>query len=108
MYQAEELGQHFRGLPASLQPEVVVVSPLRRTLETAVGVFGGGAVLNGDAAASELLMVAMENVPEVRVWLNDSLYLKIKCTLSPTPQLAAGLIFGRRLKPGLNARQTST
>ena len=64
--QAEQLGAHLRALPASLQPEVVIVSPLRRTLETAVSVFGGGPVLNGDAAAAELLMVAMEDVPEVR------------------------------------------
>ncbi len=62
--QAEQLGAHLRALPASLQPEVVVVSPLRRTLETAIGVFGGGPVLNGDAAAAELLMVAMEAVPQ--------------------------------------------
>ena len=66
--QAEQLGAHLRALPASLQqPEVVVVSPLRRTLETAVGVFGGGPVLNGDAVAAELLMVAMEEVPQARV-----------------------------------------
>ena len=62
--QAEQLGEHLRALPASLQPEVVVVSPLRRTLETAAGIFGGGPVLNGDAAAAELLMVAMEEKPQ--------------------------------------------
>ena len=43
------------------------MSPLRRTLETAVGAFGGGPVLNGNAAAAELLMLAMEKVPEVGV-----------------------------------------
>ena len=71
--QAEELGAHLRALPPSLQPEVVMVSPLRRTLETAVGVFGGGPVLNGDAAAGELLMVAMEETPQARMpGLNSS------------------------------------
>ena len=43
------------------------MSPLRRTLETAAGIFGGGPVLNGDAAAAELLMIAMEEEPQVAV-----------------------------------------
>ena len=43
------------------------MSPLRRTLETAVGAFGGGPALNGDAAAAGPLMVAMEEVPQARL-----------------------------------------
>ena len=53
----------MRELPARLQPEVVIVSPLRRTLETAVGIFGCAVVASNKDAP--LLMTAMKGVPEV-------------------------------------------
>lgn len=38
--QAEAVQQHLAGLQQPLQVEVVICSPLTRTLETAVGIFG--------------------------------------------------------------------
>lgn len=45
--------------------QVVIVSPLQRTLETAVGVFGGdvvseGDILNADGEASNILMQSQD------------------------------------------------
>ena len=64
--QAESLGMHMRALPGALQPELVIVSPLRRALETAVGVFGSvePAVEAGENGPP--LMTVIQSVPGVR------------------------------------------
>lgn len=49
--QAAALRRHIQGLPG-FRADLVVVSPLTRTLETAAGVFGGGPI-NADASAGE-------------------------------------------------------
>ena len=53
----------MRGLPGPLQPEVVIVSPLRRTLETAAGIFGSEEPWAEGAPPP--LMTAIESVPNV-------------------------------------------
>ena len=55
----------MRGLPGALEPELVVVSPLLRTLETAVGIFGSvdPAWLAGEDGP--LLMTAIDSVLDV-------------------------------------------
>ena len=40
--QTAALKRHLAGLPQPFRVDVVIVSPLTRTLETAAGVFGGG------------------------------------------------------------------
>lgn len=42
-WQAEALHRHIQSLPEQLQIDLVVSSPLTRTLETATGVFAGQA-----------------------------------------------------------------
>lgn len=42
-WQAEALHRHIQNLPEQLQIDLVVSSPLTRTLETATGVFAGRA-----------------------------------------------------------------
>lgn len=59
----------MRGLPGALQPELVIVSPLRRTLETAVGIFGSEERRSAAWQAGEdgpPLMTAIEGEPDVR------------------------------------------
>ena len=52
--QAAALKQHNQSQP-DVRPEVVIVSPMTRAIETAVGAFGGGKWQNGDH--SQPLMV---------------------------------------------------
>lgn len=53
--QALGLRQHIRQLGDSFQVDVVIISPLTRTLETAAGVFGTGAWRQGDEAPAFML-----------------------------------------------------
>ena len=46
--QAHALRDHIRALAEPLGVDVVIVSPLSRALETAVGVFGGAELLPGE------------------------------------------------------------
>ncbi|GAQ86948.1 hypothetical protein KFL_003220100 [Klebsormidium nitens] len=55
--QAGKLQKHLNNLPKPLDLEVVIVSPLFRTLETASGVFGGGTIDNGQK------MLMLEQTP---------------------------------------------
>lgn len=59
MCQAALLRRHVASV--GLRVELVVVSPLTRTLETAVGIFGGATWREGEA--SPPLMVAATAVP---------------------------------------------
>lgn len=58
--QARKLRQHIQGLPDSLQLQAVVVSPLTRAIETAIGAFGGADWTQADSA--QPLMLAQEAV----------------------------------------------
>lgn len=58
--QAEALREHVINLRIYPQVELVVVSPLRRTLQTAVGAWGGGPLLNGEAQNSALMLEGVE------------------------------------------------
>ncbi|KAK9915171.1 hypothetical protein WJX75_005575 [Coccomyxa subellipsoidea] len=60
--QAHALRKHLAKLPEPLNVEAVIVSPLSRALQTAVGAFGGDAWQPNDP--DEALMVAQEAVPE--------------------------------------------
>ena len=63
--QAHALRKHLAQLTEPLRVEAVIVSPLSRALQTAVGAFGGDACQPG--APGEVLMVAQEAVPEKQV-----------------------------------------
>jgi broad specificity phosphatase PhoE len=64
--QAHALGRHMREHVATAGVQLVVVSPLMRTLETAAGVFGEEE--SGSAgSAGDILMVAQGEAAEVRV-----------------------------------------
>lgn len=58
--QAEALREHAINLRIYPQVELVVVSPLRRTLQTAVGAWGGGPLLSGEAQNSALMIEGVE------------------------------------------------
>ena len=58
--QAEALKRHI-GNQSEVRPDVVIVSPLTRALETAVGVFGGGLWHENDEA--QPLMLSQEGIP---------------------------------------------
>ncbi len=59
--QAHALQQHIAQLPEPLNVEAVIVSPLSRALQTAVGAFGGTSDTEGTAQPlmikQELIMV---------------------------------------------------
>lgn len=65
--QAHALGRHMQEHVITRNVQLVIVSPLMRTLETAAGVFGMEEV-SDDAAAvgSGTLMLAQKEVPDVR------------------------------------------
>lgn len=52
--------QHIQGLPDSLQLQAVIISPLTRAIETAIGAFGGADSTQADRAKP--LMLAQEAV----------------------------------------------
>lgn len=54
--QADALHQHLVTTHIRAHVELVVVSPLLRTLQTAVGVWGGGTLLDGEPAHSALMV----------------------------------------------------
>lgn len=60
----------MRELPGALQPELVIVSPLRRTLETAVGIFGRSEAWQAGEEGPPL-MTAIEGVPDVSAVTHD-------------------------------------
>eukprot|EP00850_Spirogloea_muscicola_P000676 SM000002S05756 [mRNA] locus=s2:2029874:2032373:+ [translate_table: standard] len=47
--QTTALKNHIQNLPGGLPVDLVVVSPLMRTMQTAAGVFGSGKVVDGDS-----------------------------------------------------------
>eukprot|EP00850_Spirogloea_muscicola_P023171 SM000334S12540 [mRNA] locus=s334:51136:53698:- [translate_table: standard] len=53
--QTTALKNHIHNLPGGLQVDLVVVSPLMRTLQTAAGVFGSGKVVDGDSQTPLML-----------------------------------------------------
>lgn len=59
--QAHALRDHIHSLPEPLGVDAVIVSPLSRALETAVGVFGGNELRPGEEAKP--LMTALESEP---------------------------------------------
>ncbi|CAL8471428.1 g10970 [Coccomyxa elongata] len=59
-HQAAALQQHIKALQPPLDIEVVIVSPLMRTLETAAGVFGGG------SETAQPLMLRQTGTPRER------------------------------------------
>ncbi|BDA46810.1 Phosphoglycerate mutase-like protein [Coccomyxa sp. Obi] len=59
-HQAAALQQHIKALQPPLDIQVVIVSPLMRTLETAAGVFGGG------SATAHPLMLRQTGTPRER------------------------------------------
>lgn len=61
--QTEALRKHIRHLPEPLDLQVVVISPLTRAIETAIGAFGGDAWHAGNA---EPLMVAQDSIEAKR------------------------------------------
>ncbi len=63
--QAHALRKHLAQLPEPLNVEAVIMSPLSRALQTAVGAFGGDACQSGDPG--KVLMVAQDAVPEKQV-----------------------------------------
>ena len=67
--QAQGLREHIKSLPESLDIQAVIVSPLTRTLETAIGAFGGDVWQDGDKVSP--LMVSQDSV-EVRQALHPS------------------------------------
>ena len=58
--QAEALREHVINLHLYAEVELVVVSPLRRTLQTAVGAWGGGPLSNGEPPNSALMLEGVE------------------------------------------------
>ena len=70
--QAHSLREHIRQLPEDLQLQAIIISPLTRTLETAIGAFGGDAWKVGDAA--EPLMVAQDTI-EASIGVCEALVL---------------------------------
>ncbi|GAB4821241.1 hypothetical protein N2152v2_008287 [Parachlorella kessleri] len=54
--QTAALKRHLAGLPQPFRVDVVIVSPLTRTLETAAGVFGGGDWAEADGAGPPLML----------------------------------------------------
>ncbi|KAK9809580.1 hypothetical protein WJX73_004066 [Symbiochloris irregularis] len=62
--QARKLREHIQSLPDSLQLQAVVISPLTRAIETAIGAFGGGAWTSADS--DKPLMLAQEAVKSKR------------------------------------------
>lgn len=60
--QAYQLRKHVSELPNSLQLQAVIVSPLTRAIETAIGAFGGAVCQEGDTVKP--LMIA-QNALEV-------------------------------------------
>lgn len=63
--QAHALQKHIAQLPDPLKLEAVIVSPLSRALQTAVGAFGGASCQQGDN--DKILMVAQEGIPEKQI-----------------------------------------
>lgn len=63
--QVAALRRHVQGVPHQFPVNLVVVSPLTRTLETAVGVFGGDTVRNSNG--KRVLMKAQNGEEGVRV-----------------------------------------
>lgn len=57
--QAHALQQHIAQLPEPLNVEAVIVSPLSRALQTAVGAFGGTSNTEGTA---QPLMIKQEHI----------------------------------------------
>lgn len=57
--QAHALQQHISQLPEPLNVEAVIVSPLSRALQTAVGAFGGTSNTEGTA---QPLMIKQEHI----------------------------------------------
>ncbi len=65
LLQAHALQKHIAQLPDPLNIEAVIVSPLSRALQTAVGAFGGGSCQRGDS--DKILMVAQDGIHEKQV-----------------------------------------
>ena len=59
-YHSAEVKQHIKALPESIDLQAVIISPLTRALETAIGAFGGDDWTEGDAF--EPLMVAQNSI----------------------------------------------
>jgi hypothetical protein len=59
--QAHDLHAHIARLPEALDLEAIIVSPLSRALQTAVGAFGG--LEWNSEKESSILMVALEGIP---------------------------------------------
>lgn len=59
--QAQALKTHIGSRP-EIKPEVVIVSPLTRALETAVGVFGGNEWLESNSNVAQPLMLSQDGV----------------------------------------------
>jgi broad specificity phosphatase PhoE len=57
--QAHALQKHIAQLPEPLNVEAVIVSPLSRALQTAVGVFGGTSDVDG---TSKPLMIQQDRI----------------------------------------------
>lgn len=68
-HQAHALGEHIAALAGQFDVDAVIVSPLSRALQTAVGAFGRPAC--GESNAAPLLMVAQDSKP-VRAFGPDS------------------------------------
>lgn len=58
--QAAALKHHNQGQP-DVKPEVVIVSPMTRAIETAVGAFGGGKWQNGDHSQPLMIEQSAQN-----------------------------------------------
>jgi broad specificity phosphatase PhoE len=63
--QAHALGEHMAKFQITRDVELVIVSPLRRTLETAAGVFGIGTSSNNNSAGGVLMKGQEEKIEEV-------------------------------------------
>lgn len=59
--QAAALKRHNQKQP-DVQPEVVIVSPMTRAIETAIGAFGGGKWQNGDSKKPLMIEQAAQHV----------------------------------------------